>query len=367
MIEELAAQEKETARLTHLAACGGCASKLSQSALADVLQGLPQYPDSRMLVGNATSDDAGVFRISEDQALVQTVDFFTPIVDDPFTFGQIAATNALSDVYAMGGRPLTALAITGMPDEALEPEVIREILRGGAEKAVEAQCSILGGHTIKNPQPIYGLACTGIVNPGCYMANAAARPGDVLVLTKPLGTGIITSGIKRGIAPESAVSRAIALMTTLNTAGAKIAEQSLSCCATEVTGFGLLGHLKSMCLASGVTARLQADAIPAIDDAVCELIEKHDCVPGGSRGNLESLEPLMAWSDAIPLAKKILMADAQTSGGLLLAIQESSLETALKLLQESGTPCQAVVGEIMEPTEAPHPLISVHSHPIGMR
>ena len=195
MIEELAAQEKETARLTHLAACGGCASKLSQSALADVLQGLPQYPDSRMLVGNATSDDAGVFRISEDQALVQTVDFFTPIVDDPFTFGQIAATNALSDVYAMGGRPLTALAITGMPDEALEPEVIREILRGGAEKAVEAQCSILGGHTIKNPQPIYGLACTGIVNPGCYMANAAARPGDVLVLTKPLGTGIITSRI----------------------------------------------------------------------------------------------------------------------------------------------------------------------------
>ena len=239
-------QDPETPRLTQLAVCGGCASKLPQAELAKVLKGLPQFADTRMLVGNATSDDAGVFLINESQALVQTTDFFTPIVDDPFTYGQIAATNALSDVYAMGGRPLTALAITGMPDEALTPELMHEILRGGAEKAKEARCSLLGGHTIKNPQPSYGLACTGLVHPKRTLTNASARPGDGLILTKPLGTGIVTSGIKRSLSSERLQAQTISLMTTLNIAGAEIAEKGLSRCATDVTGFGLLGHLKSL-------------------------------------------------------------------------------------------------------------------------
>jgi L-seryl-tRNA(Ser) seleniumtransferase len=209
------------------------------------LRQLPQTIDPNLLVGSATADDAGVYRIGRDRALVQTVDFFTPIVDDPFAYGQIAATNALSDVYAMGGRPLTALNIMGVPEELVPPEVIREILRGGAAKAKEAGCALLGGHTIRNPEPIYGLAVTGLVAPSRMMTNAAARPGDRLVLTKPLGTGIVTTGIKRGLTPPALARRTIALMSRLNTVGADVAERKLCRAGVDVTGFGLLGHLAS--------------------------------------------------------------------------------------------------------------------------
>src|SRR4051812_34123267 len=238
--------------------------------------------DRNLIVGTNTADDAAVYRIDRHRALVQTVDFFTPIVDDPYTYGQIAATNSLSDVYAMGGRPLTALNILGVPTDKLSANVIAEILRGGGEKAREAKCAIVGGHTIQNPEPIFGLSVTGIVSTTRVMTNAAARPGDLLILTKPLGTGIVTTGIKRKLTSRSLEKKAISLMIHLNKAGAAVAEKGLVRAGVDVTGFGLLGHLGSMCRASGVGATLYASRIPAIDPQVFELISK-DCVPGGSR------------------------------------------------------------------------------------
>ncbi|MCH6256342.1 selenide, water dikinase SelD [Puniceicoccaceae bacterium K14] len=352
-------EDPKTIRLTSLSSCAGCASKLSQTALAKVLHGLPQFQDSRLIVGNATSDDAGVFAIDEKRALVQTVDFFTPIVDDPYTYGQIAATNALSDVYAMGGCPLTALAIAGMPDEILSPEVIREILRGGADKAKQAQCSLLGGHTIKVPEPVYGLACTGLVQRDRLMSNAGAVPGDILVMTKPLGTGVLTTAIKRGLVSGSIVDKGIELMTTLNVVGTGLAENGWCCAATDVTGFGLLGHLKSLCLASGVGAELKASSVPVLDGGIVDLIEEHDCVPGGSRANFEASLPFVDWADTVALSARFLLADAQTSGGLLCAIPERHLEKALNFLTESGTMVQAVVGRIVEAPTEENRLISV--------
>jgi selenide,water dikinase len=208
-----------------------------------VLRQLPKVVDKRLLVGADTADDAGVYRFERGRALVQTVDFFTPIVDDPFLYGQIAATNALSDVYAMGGRPLTALNLIGVPDEVVPTKVINAILRGGAAKAKEANCLVVGGHSIRNPEPFYGLAVTGVVAPRHLITNAKAQPGDVLVLTKPLGTGILTTGIKRGLTSAVSARKAARCMTHLNIAGAVLAERGLVRAGTDVTGFGLLGHL----------------------------------------------------------------------------------------------------------------------------
>ena len=223
---------------------------------------LPQYKDRNVLVGSATADDAGVFRLDRDRALVQTTDFFTPIVDDPFAYGQIAAANALSDIFAMGGRPLSALNIMGMPNELVSARTIATILRGGLEKAREVGCAIIGGHTIRNPEPIYGLAVTGIVSPQKMLTNSAAKPGDLLVLTKPLGTGIITTGIKQRLTSRTLATTAIKLMSRINTIGAELAERKLVRAATDVTGFGLLGHLASMCRASGVSATIEPQRCP---------------------------------------------------------------------------------------------------------
>jgi selenide, water dikinase len=223
---------------------------------------LDQFEDANLLVGSGTSDDAAIYRLSDELALVQTVDFFTPIVDDPYLYGQIAATNSLSDVYAMGGRPITAMNIVGMPVDVLGLDIINEILRGGADKVKEAGCSLAGGHSIKNPEPIYGLSVTGLVHPDRMITNASARPGDVLVLTKPLGTGIVTTGIKRGLVEGPLADRTVALMSRLNRPGHLLAERGLVQCATDVTGFGLLGHLRSLCRASGVTARIHSAATP---------------------------------------------------------------------------------------------------------
>ncbi|MEM1222665.1 MAG: selenide, water dikinase SelD [Verrucomicrobiota bacterium] len=352
MSEYSSQNASETVRLTSLSSCAGCASKLGQRALAKVLSELPHHADERLLVGNATSDDAGVFAIGPHQALVQTTDFFTPIVDDPYTYGQIAATNALSDVYAMGGRPITALALAGMPDEVLLPETIREIFLGGSEKAKEAKCSILGGHTIRVPEPIYGLACTGLIDPDKLMTNAGARPGDWLVMTKPLGTGIITTGIKRGHASGSSVESAVRLMTTLNSVGAEIAERGLCKAATDVTGFGLLGHLKSMCLASGVSVELESEKVPIICDEVLTLVETHDCVPGGSRENFKTCDPFVEWADAVSPARRALLADAQTSGGLLLSVAEAHLAQVIDTLVEFETLAQAVIGRVVDRADA---------------
>ena len=297
------------------------------------------------MVGADTGDDAGVYRISADCALVQTTDFFTPIVDDPFAYGQIAAANAMSDIYAMGGRPLTALNLVGVPTDVVTPSTMNRILRGGATKIKQADCVLLGGHTIRNPEPIYGLAVTGLVSPRRMLTNANARPGDLLVLTKPLGTGIITTGIKRGLTKRAVERRAIAIMSTLNTVGPGLAERGLVKAAVDVTGFGLLGHLAAMCRSSKVGAAILLSNLPVIGTEVFELIAA-DCIPGGSRDNLMYANRFTEWGGATR-AQMALLTDAQTSGGLLLAVPPKRLPTVLKLLARRRTPCAAVIGQIV--------------------
>lgn len=306
---------------------------------------LPQYPNRNVLVGSATADDAGVFRLDRDRALVLTTDFFTPIVDDPFAYGQIAAANALSDVFAMGGRPLSALNIMGMPTDLVSEKTIATILRGGLEKAREVGCAVIGGHTIRNPEPIYGLAVTGIVSPKKMLTNARARPGDRLVLTKPLGTGIATTGIKRGLTSSALAKAVIALMSRVNTVGADLAERGLVRAATDVTGFGLLGHLASMCRGSGVSAEIFVNDVPAISEEIFDLI-KRDCVPDGTKQNLATANAVVDWGE-VPLPFRILLADAQTSGGLLLAVAPRRLEKVFQLLTKHRTPCHVVIGKIL--------------------
>ncbi len=302
-------------------------------------------------MGSDTADDAGVYRLDARRALVQTVDFFTPVVDDPVVFGQIAAANALSDVFAMGGRPLTALNLLGVPVDDVPPEAIAQILKGGASKVREAGCALVGGHTIRNPEPIYGLSVTGLVHPKRLLTNAAARPGDLLVLTKPLGTGIATTAIKRGIAPLRLEKRAVALMSQLNRAGPDLAEARLVRAATDITGFGLLGHLASMCRASGVSAELHARNVPVLDREVLALIEQ-DCVPGGTRQNLETAREITDFDAAVSATLRLLLADAQTSGGLLLCVPPRRQEAVLAILKTHRTACAAIIGRVLR-TEEP--------------
>jgi selenide,water dikinase len=311
-----------------------------------VLRQLPILNSRNLLVGATAGDDAGVYRIDRNRALVQTTDFFTPIVDDPIAYGQIAAANALSDVYAMGGRPLTALNLMGIPANLVPPRTIHLILRGGAEKIKEAKCTLIGGHTIRNPEPIYGLAVTGLVSPRRMLTNAKARAGDMLILTKPLGTGIITTGIKRGLTNRLLERRVIAIMTKLNSVGAELAERGLLKAAVDVTGFGLLGHLGAMCRASGVGAEIVAGAVPVISAEVFQLIAI-DCVPGGSRDNLDFANKFTEWDGATPV-QKILLTDAQTSGGLLLSVPRRNLDAVLKRLKRNHALCAAVIGQIVQ-------------------
>ena len=311
-----------------------------------VLRQLPILNSRNLLVGTATGDDAGVYRIDRNRALVQTTDFFTPIVDDPIAYGQIAAANALSDVYAMGGRPLTALNLMGIPADLVPPRTINLILRGGAAKIKEAKCTLIGGHTIRNPEPIYGLAVTGLVSPRRMLTNAKARAGDMLILTKPLGTGIITTGIKRGLTNRSLERRVIAIMTRLNDVGPELAEGGLLKAAVDVTGFGLLGHLGAMCRASGVGAEIVAGAVPVISAEVFQLIAV-DSVPGGSRDNLDFANKFTEW-DGATAVQKILLTDAQTSGGLLLSVPRRNLDAVLKRLKRNHAHCAAVIGHIVQ-------------------
>jgi len=307
-----------------------------------------------VVVNSSTFDDAGVYRLDplhrddakadRHRALVQTVDFFTPIVDDPFAYGQIAAANALSDVFAMGGRPITALNLMGFPMNLVSPKTIAAILRGGLEKAAEVGCAIIGGHSIRNPEPIYGLAVTGVVDLRNILANQNARPGDLLVLTKPLGTGIATTAIKRGLASRTLEKKVIALMSLTNSVGAELAEKRLVRAATDITGFGLLGHLSNMCRASKVSAEILADRVPAISDEIFKLIER-DCIPGGTRDNLKAATKTADLKSA-SLLRRTLLTDAQTSGGLLLCVAESVLPKVLRILKKNRTPCAAVIGRI---------------------
>ena len=327
---------------------------MSQQALRQVLPQLPILLDRNVLVSSKTFDDAGVYRLDRHRALVQTVDFFTPIVDDPFSYGQIAAANSLSDIFAMGGRPLTALNIVGFPTDLVRPRVISSILRGGLAKAAEVGCVIIGGHSIRNPEPIYGLAVTGVVDVRRVTTNANARPGDLLVLTKPLGTGIATTAIKRGIASRALRKNVVALMSKVNTVGAELAELGLVRAATDITGYGFIGHLVSLCRASRVSADINPAAVPMISEEVGNLIEL-GCVPEGSRQNLFATTVAVDWSDTDD-GRRILLTDAQTSGGLLLCVSEEKLKSVLSILRKARTPSAAVVGKIV-PRRRRGPLI----------
>src|SRR5262249_18973054 len=276
-------------------------------------------------------------------ALVQTVDFFTPIVDDPFSYGQIAAANSLSDIFAMGGRPLTALNIVGFPADLVRPRVTAWLCRAGRANAAEVGCAIIGWHSIRNPEPIYGLAVTGVIDVRRLTTNANARAGDLLVLTKPLGTGIATTAIKRGVASRSLEKKVIALMSNVNTVGAELAELRLVRAATDVTGYGLMGHLISVCRASGVSAEVDPSAVPMISDEIADLIEQGS-VPGGSRENLVATTVAVDWRSTDD-SRRILLTDAQTSGGLLLCVPEAKLEKVVRILGQRGTPCAAVIGK----------------------
>ena len=295
-------------------------------------------------MNSSTFDDAGVYRLDRHRALVQTVDFFTPIVDDPFAYGQIAAANALSDVFAMGGRPITALNLIGFPMNLVSSKTIASILRGGLEKAAEVGCAIIGGHSIRNPEPFYGLAVTGVVDLRNILANENARAGDLLVLTKPLGTGIATTAIKRGVASRTLEKKVITLMSQTNSVGAELAEKRYVRAATDITGVGLLGHLANMCRASKVSAEIFPDRVPAITDEIFKLIER-DCIPGGTRDNLKAATKTADLKSASPVQRAFL-ADAQTSGGLLLCVAESALPKVLRVLKKARTPCAAVIGRM---------------------
>lgn len=297
-----------------------------------------------MLVGFEGSSDAAIYKLGEDLALVLTVDFFPPIVDDPFQYGAIAAANALSDVYAMGARPITALNIVAFPRE-LSMDILGEILAGGAHKAAEAGVAIVGGHSVNDDEPKYGLAVTGVVKPGAYVTNSRARPGDRLVLTKAIGTGIITTAGKNGEVDPQVMAGAVESMLTLNRAASEAMLATGVHAATDITGFGLLGHLKAMMGSSGTSARVSRKAVPVLP-GVTELIEAGS-VPGGTHRNVDSVGGFVRWQPSISASDKILLCDAQTSGGLLISVAPSKLGQLSSALKERGVRYAAVVGDVL--------------------
>ena len=308
-----------------------------------VLSKLPMVEHPDLLVGSSTGDDAAVYRLDDRIGLVLTVDFFTPITDDPYEFGSVAAANSLSDVYAMGGRPLVALNVVGFP-AALAAEMLGDVLRGGYDKAAEANCLIVGGHTVDDNEPKYGLSVVGLVEPGRQVSNAAAQPGDVLVLTKPLGTGIVTTGCKAGVAPPGSVETAVEIMAALNRAASEaMMEVGVNAC-TDVTGFGLMGHLTGMLRASGVSAEIsvsQAPVLPGVDELLAQGI-----APGGTHRNEAGVAEYVDWDASVSANDRLLLCDAQTSGGLLISLPQERLSRLLDALEERGVVTRAVVGSI---------------------
>ena len=308
-----------TVKLTSLSHGAGCACKLPAALLAPLVQSLPRPADPNLLVGTETSDDAGVYRLREDLAIVQTADFFTPIVDDPYDFGRIAATNALSDVYAMGGRPVSALNLVAWSVEDLGADMLGDVLRGGHDVVSAAGAVLVGGHTIDDPEPKYGLAVTGVLDPADLITNAAGRSGDALVLTKPLGAGAVTTSLKKGLASDEVLARAVEVMTVLNAEAAEAARAAGAHAMTDVTGFGLLGHLHELTLASGLAAVVEAAAVPVID-GVLELLADDRAIAGGSRNNRRYAEEFASFGAAVDEVSRRLVTDAMTSGGLLVAV-----------------------------------------------
>jgi selenide, water dikinase len=299
-----------------------------------------------VLVDASTSDDAAVYRISDERALVATVDFFTPIVDDPFDFGRIAAANALSDIYAMAARPLFALNVMSFPRDLLHTGALEEIVRGGGEVALQAGIAVIGGHTIDDAEPKFGMCVIGEAHPDLITRNSGARPGDVLVLTKPIGTGIIATGVKRGVAPDDVVRTAIDVMTTLNRGAAEAMIRTGVSAATDVTGFGLPGHLRNMLRASGVAAEISVATVPLLPGA--GELAAEGCIPGGTRRNLDDLAGDIAWDDSLSELQRTVLCDAQTSGGLLIAVPAARAERLLAELAAEATPAAAVIGRITE-------------------
>ncbi len=333
-------------RLTKLAKRAGCAAKHPPGFLLPLLGLLPPVTDPNVLVGSSTADDAAIYRLSDDLALVLTTDFFTPIVDNPRDFGRVAAANALSDVYAMGGKPTTALSIVGFPD-GLPATVLAEILNGAVEIAAEAGIAIVGGHTIKSEEPIFGLAVVGTVHPQKVLANSGAQPGDVLVLTKPIGLGIMSTASKNDQDSLNAFPEAIRVMTTLNRKAADVLTKFDVHALTDITGFGLLGHLRNMTSASNVTATVWADQVPVLPAA--KRYVKEGIAPGGTRANWKFLADWVKFAPEMSQEDQLLLCDAQTSGGLLAAVPESQVNAIVSALREAGTLAASIVGRIDAP------------------
>lgn len=332
-------------RLTQMAKRAGCAAKQPPGFLLPLLGALSSITDPNVLVGNSTADDAAVYRLSDDLALVLTTDFFTPIVDSPYDFGAVAAANALSDVYAMGGKPLTALSIVGFPD-TLTPDILVQILRGASDKAAEAGIAIVGGHTIKAEEPIFGLAVVGTIHPQKVLSNDHARPGDLLILTKPLGLGIISTAAKNGEDKQGAIAEAIAVMTTLNRDAAEALVNFDVHALTDVTGFGLLGHLRNIVAASKVSASIWLDRVPVLS-AAWDYV-RAGIAPGGTHANRRFLADWVSYEADITKEEELILCDAQTSGGLLAAVNPAHAEALLSALQAKGVSRAAVIGHIEE-------------------
>jgi len=309
-----------------------------------VLRHLPPVVDTHALVGAALADDAAVYQVSPDLALVATVDYITPVIDDPFGWGGIAAANALSDVYAMGGTPIFALNVVNFPRDTLPMDILERVIQGGAAKVAEAGVAILGGHSVDDPEPKYGLVALGTVHPERVMRNVGARPGDALVLTKPLGIGILTTAIKRGLASDEVISRAVDVMSTLNRAAGEAMRRAAPGvhAATDVTGFGLLGHLSEMLGEGSVGAHVEVARVPVLEQT-WDFAER-EVVPGGTRRNLASVASFMDWSESVTPEQQLVLADAQTSGGLLMAVAPESLDGLMADLHATGVQSASVIG-----------------------
>ena len=334
------ATRDDVIRLTQFARCAGCAAKMGPGDLSAALAPLERRTDPRILVGRETFDDAGVFQLSPDLALVQTLDFFAPIVDDPYDFGRVAAANALSDVFAMGGEPITAMNIVGFPVGQLPLSVLTDILRGGQDAVHEAGAHVVGGHTITDEELKYGLSVTGTVHPQRMLTNAAARPGDALVLTKAIGTGILSTAAKRGVLGAAAQAALVKSMTTLNAVASRAAVALGVRCATDVTGFGLLGHASHVARASNVTLNIETTKVPLLPGTREALAA--GALTGGAARNDRYLEPLVAWG-RITDDDRAFLVDPQTSGGLLVSVPPGLLADYLRRVEGA-----VHIGEVRE-------------------
>ena len=306
---------------------------------------MPTISDPRILVDASTRDDAAVYQLTPDRAIVATVDFFTPIVDDAYDFGRIAAANAFSDVYAMGGTPLLALNLVGWPRDKLPYELLGDVLRGGADIAKEAGAFVLGGHSVDDPEPKYGMVAIGEVHPNRVITLAGAQAGDVLVLTKPIGTGVLTTALKRDLATAADLAGAVASMATLNAGAARAMLANGAHAATDVTGFGLLGHLHNMVAASGVSAEIDAASVPLLPKAAD--LAARGAIPGGTKRNREALTDTVQFDAAVPETIRVLLFDAQTSGGLLIAVPANRADSLVAALKNEQTPAAARIGRIV--------------------